>query len=364
MHGMDRGTQLLFARSIASGRAAEEITAAEELLETDRFFRRMGLHLHGPESVAALDEPSRGDVDAYCDGVNAGLQGLGRTWPMWATDFSMRPWNAEAVLLIGKLLSFGGLAISQLHSERLLMELIHANVNPRALQELFAQRLDGVDFAMLRQVKMANELSDDALELLSDLPRLAGSNAWAVAPHRSRSGGALLASDPHLEVNRLPAIWYEAVLNWDSDAYVAGATLPGCPLFAVARTAQLAWGVTYMRGDTIDFFVEDSRLAEASRAPLADPLDPADSADPASPAAESPSGDPPRWQFRRNERWLDYACRRETIRRKGAPRKRCSSMKTPKAFSRRIPIPWAPACCSRWPGRGVTTAAKAPSRRG
>ncbi|MCA9147081.1 MAG: penicillin acylase family protein, partial [Planctomycetales bacterium] len=45
MHATDRPTQLLFSRSVASGRAAEEISDTPEMLETDRFFRRIGLHL-------------------------------------------------------------------------------------------------------------------------------------------------------------------------------------------------------------------------------------------------------------------------------------------------------------------------------
>ena len=73
---------------------------------------------------------------------------------------------------------------------------------------------------------MSNQLSDSALDLLTDLPRLAGSNAWAVSPERSATGHAMLASDPHLEINRLPAIWYEAVLRWGRQlrdgCYVAG----------------------------------------------------------------------------------------------------------------------------------------------
>ena len=43
MHAIDRGTQLLFSRAVASGRGAERISDQPELLETDRFFRRIGL---------------------------------------------------------------------------------------------------------------------------------------------------------------------------------------------------------------------------------------------------------------------------------------------------------------------------------
>ena len=288
MHATDRSTQMLFGRSVARGRAAEEIANQPELLETDRFFRKFGLHLGLDEEVARLDSGTQRALDSYCDGINDGLSEKGRSLPMWATSYEPELWRAQSVLLVGKLLSFGGLAIGQLQNERTVLELIHAGVNDEALRELFAPRLDDVDFAMLRAVKISNQISNDALEVITDLPRLAGSNAWAVAPSRSATGHALLAADPHLEINRLPAIWYEAVLQWD-DHYVMGASLPGCPLFAVARTRSVAWGVTYMRGDTVDYFVEDCR----------------------------PNGTGG-WQYRRDDQWHDFDVREELVARKGA----------------------------------------------
>jgi len=80
------------------------------------------------------------------------------------------------------------------------------------------------------------------------------------------------------------------VLRWGSrgEHYVLGATLPGCPLFAVARTERLAWGVTYLKGDTSDYFVEDCRPAGVAG-----------------------------WQYRRGDQWRDFERHRETIHRKG-----------------------------------------------
>lgn len=288
MHAVDRGTQMLFARAVAAGRSAERIADQPELRETDRFFRRTGLYLHLEREVHGMDDNTFSQVTAYCEGVNDGLKGSGRSLPMWATGFHPQPWNQMSVLLIGNLLSFGGLAVSQMENERLLLELIHSSLRDEALRELFAPRLDNADFDLLRQVKMANKLSDDALELITDLPRLAGSNAWAVSGARTATGAPILCGDPHLEINRLPAIWYEAILQWD-DQYVMGATLPGCPLFAVARTPRLAWSVTYMKGDTIDYFVEDCRRNEQGA-----------------------------WQYRRDADWLDFQVREELIEGKGA----------------------------------------------
>ncbi|MEX0938507.1 MAG: penicillin acylase family protein [Pirellulales bacterium] len=287
VHALDRPTQMLFGRAVASGRSAEQIAATDQLLETDRFFRRVGLYRNLQDEVDQIDHELFDQLTFYCEGVNHGLKDSGRSLPMWATGFRPQPWNQHAVLLIGKLLSFGGLAIGQQENERLLLELIQLGVDEARMKELFFPHLESVDFELLKQIKITRQLSDEALELISDLPRLAGSNAWAVAPWRSATGHALLASDPHLEVNRLPAIWYEVVLHWQ-DEYVMGATLPGCPLFAVARTSRLAWGVTYLKGDTSDYFIEDCR-----------------------------QGDEGGWQYRRDDRWHDFRLREEIILQKG-----------------------------------------------
>ncbi len=66
-----------------------------------------------------------------------------------------------------------------------------------------------------------------------------------------------------------------------------GATLPGCPLFGVGRTRNLAWGVTYMKGDTIDYFIEDCRPGGITG-----------------------------WQYRRGQEWRDFELRSEVIARK------------------------------------------------
>ncbi len=292
MHAIDRPTQLLFSRAVASGQSTELIADKPELLEMDRFFRRTGLYLNLDAEVGNLDDDTFDQLTAYCEGVNDGMKDAGRSLPMWATGFVPQPWNQRSVLLMGNLLSFGGLVVGQQQNERILLDLIHEGVADDKLRELFSPLLDGADFDLLRRVKIASQLSDEALELMTDLPRLAGSNAWAVSPKRSATGSALLASDPHLEVNRLPAIWYEAELHWgdNGEHYVLGATLPGCPLFAVARTHNLSWGVTYLKGDTSDYFIEDCRQGGSTG-----------------------------WQYRRGDEWIDFELREERIARKGQP---------------------------------------------
>ena len=278
MHALDRPTQLYFARAVASGRAAECIKDKSDLYEMDLFIRRAGLYRHLPRELKSLGEATTTALDQYCQGVNDGLLDAGRTLPMWVTGFQPRPWDPYSVLLIGNLLSFAGLSVGEQENERLLIELIQLGIEDERLRELFHPYLEGVNFAPFRELHIAKRLSDDMLEVLADLPRLASSNAWAVSPDRSATGPAMLASDPHLEVNRLPAIWYEIALNWGDGEYAMGATLPGTPIMAVGRTPRLAWGVTYMHADTSDFFIEECR-----------------------------PGGTTGWQYRRGEKWFDLA---------------------------------------------------------
>ncbi|MEQ8838226.1 MAG: penicillin acylase family protein, partial [Lacipirellulaceae bacterium] len=262
-----------------------------------------------------------------CEGVNDALQDSSRSLPMLVTGFRPRPWSPSSVLLIGNLLSFAGLAVGEQENERLLVDLVQTGVKPELLRELFGPYLADVDLDVLKEVTMERRLSDDALEMLTDLPRLAGSNAWAVSPRRSATGGALLASDPHLEINRLPAIWYEVALHWGeegSEQYAMGATLPGCPLMAVGRTEKLAWGVTYLHADTSDFFIEDVRKqSESSSVSSLEPrsvssrVEAEPSEQPESLRTSTQDLVHEKWQYRRGETWYDFRLREEPIHCKG-----------------------------------------------
>ncbi|MBD3276527.1 MAG: penicillin acylase family protein, partial [Candidatus Marinimicrobia bacterium] len=66
----------------------------------------------------------------------------------------------------------------------------------------------------------------------------------------------LLASDPHLEINRLPPLWYE--MHYDLDGnWVKGATLPGVPVVIFGRSRHVSWGNTYGFMDMIDWYMEE-----------------------------------------------------------------------------------------------------------
>ena len=91
LHARDRGTQLLFARAVASGRAAELISDRPDLRETDRFLSadRSASQPGGRSGLLRFAHPAA-KISAYCDGINDGVAAAGRSLPMWATGFRPR----------------------------------------------------------------------------------------------------------------------------------------------------------------------------------------------------------------------------------------------------------------------------------
>lgn len=81
-----------------------------------------------------------------------------------------------------------------------------------------------------------------------------GSNNWAVDGQKSTTGKPMLASDPHLGF-QLPSLWYAAHLSAPG-LQVTGVTFPGVPFVIIGHNADMAWGITNMQADVVDFFVE------------------------------------------------------------------------------------------------------------
>jgi penicillin amidase len=256
-HAWDRGLQLLMMRVLGQGRACELLQDSPQMWEADLFFRRLGLHLHLEREVAAFSAPDRALLDAYCDGLN---QALARRFPLElrALGLPREPWRPMDTILLARMIGYVSLAQSQGDLERLLLQMVQQGVSRDRLEALFPGRLHGLDEDLLRRVHFQRHPVPEAVRWACAIPRAMASNAWVVAGSKTRSGAPILAGDPHLEVGRLPAIWYEFEGHL-LDRYVIAATMPGIPAFLIGRTPSLAWGVTYTFMDAEDSWIEDCR---------------------------------------------------------------------------------------------------------
>ncbi|MFK7810786.1 MAG: penicillin acylase family protein [Saprospiraceae bacterium] len=88
-----------------------------------------------------------------------------------------------------------------------------------------------------------------------------GSNNWAVATERTNSKGPILCNDPHLPLT-LPSVWYEVHLH-SPELNVYGVSLPGVPGVMIGFNENVAWGMTNVAHDVLDWY--QINWAEASK---------------------------------------------------------------------------------------------------
>ncbi|MFD4992020.1 penicillin acylase family protein [Cellulosimicrobium cellulans] len=245
---LDRGWQIEVDRWRAEGRLAERI--GEPGLVWDRFAHRVRLADTARRAYAALADDDRAWVDAYTAGVNEGLA-RGRDvpelhaladpgWPGGGDLPPHEPWPAWAplgVFLVAHVL-FSGF--------------------PHVLWRDHVARTLGADVARSRPDLPLT----DVLDLLAvDGGPGSGSNAWALAGARTRSGAPLLAGDPH-RLLELPGVYQQVRLACD-DYDVVGLAFPGVPgLPHFGHAGAAAWGVTNAMAHHVDVIAESLRRTD------------------------------------------------------------------------------------------------------
>ncbi len=252
VHAQDRLWQMESFKRIGSGTMSEVVGSATVRIDT--FMRAMGFAERSASDFAALAPDVQTAIRAYADGINHHIRTL-HVVPLEFTVLRSEPslWKPEDVILVSKLMSVR--LAGNMRRERLNAAL-SGTLGPGRLETLFDD-WPVEDEAVFRDVwqdknaRLWNPLLDAAPFFT---PVTSASNAWATAPGRTATGGALLASDPHLGLDA-PILWYLArTVVGDRD--VTGATIPGLPFHVMGQNGHIAWAMTSVGADTQDLFIE------------------------------------------------------------------------------------------------------------
>ncbi len=226
----DRLWQMDMARRQASGQVAEVVGRAA--IESDVEARRWRLR-HIAEAQTKIVPPGEYSVlAAYARGVNAFIATHHDSLPVEFTlmGYDPRPWTITDTLVIG-------------------MQM--------------AKSLSATDEAELRKASMLEVGEPEKVDVLFPVrtggESQMGSNAWVVNGKWTKSGRPLLANDPHLQFG-FPSTWYQVHLEAPG-LNVVGVTLPGIPMVIIGHNDRIAWGVTNLHFDVMDFYVERMNLA-------------------------------------------------------------------------------------------------------
>jgi penicillin amidase len=258
MHGTDRGMQLMFMKILGKGWGSEYLQSTEEMLKIDLFFRRMGWHKNIQDELSKLLPEEKSLLDQYCEGINEAFK-KNKPWELkLLLGFKDFVWTPEDTILLIRMTGYLTLAQSQGEIERFFIQLVRFGVSKELLLELFPDILDDYDEKIIQNLKLVHPIVPEEVKWLNAATPMMASNNWVISGKRTKSGKPILANDPHLEINRLPNVWYEVSSKIGED-FIHGATMPGIPSFILGRNKNLSWGVTYSFMDAIDSWIEDCK---------------------------------------------------------------------------------------------------------
>ena len=262
MHATDRLTQMVLLKIAGQGRICELLDDNENNLTLDQFLRSLDFYEQSKKEAKTLPLEVYNYAKSYCDGVNYFIQNNSHPFEFKLVGLKLKKeeWQIEDTLLTIRLMSYLNLAQTQEDTERLIIDLIQKEHDLKKLQDIFAPHLDNLkseDIELLKKATLFNKTIPDIVYKSKFLPILKASNNWVVSPQKSATGHPIACSDPHLEVNRLPSIWYEAILHLEGEKEdILGATIPGIPGVLMGRNKNLSFNFTYGFMDMVDLFIE------------------------------------------------------------------------------------------------------------
>ena len=275
-HAADRMFHMDLARRIAKGELSDMLGGVAVKIDLEQ--KKIGHLRLAKQTLPVLSEDNKNRLDAYARGVNTYRQtcrSIPFEYRFLPVDFD--PWTVEDCIT---LLSFQTWYSNSLMNRDLFYNKLVEKVGIEKAKTLLFPYPDwapttidsdesisnnnqvlphyAIDFALAENHSSSKFQTSLAEQYFKDgkLPMVMteASNCWVVAPSHSESGKAMLASDPHLEISRLPQFWYAIGVHIkDKDINAFGITAPGLPFIVMGHNGQTAWAFTVGGTNVVDY---------------------------------------------------------------------------------------------------------------
>jgi penicillin amidase len=261
LHAQERLFQMEIIKRLAQGRLAEILGA--KLIETDKFFRTLGIEDHAKRSVEAHkgdNKPYRPFLDAYLTGVN---------------DFVKNGYTPIEYSLLGiekseltetdiySIFGYMSFSFAAAHRTEPILDKMYNKLGEDYLKDWDVHWQEGRE-------RIPSYPADNQQDSVLDMSQIAhhvqaimesvpappwiGSNSWVLSPKKTKSGQVMLMNDTHISFAQ-PSVWYEAHLETPNFS-LYGNYLAGIPFAQVGHSRDIAWGFTMLENDDIDLYRE------------------------------------------------------------------------------------------------------------
>ncbi|PKD44845.1 penicillin acylase family protein [Rhodohalobacter barkolensis] len=259
IHAQERLWQMTLQQLAAEGRFAEFL--GEDLVELDKYQRALGFW----ETAQRIEDEASPEmvrlIQKYTDGVNDYARENARDLPIEFTLLDMEPieWTSTHTFAVTRLMAWDQ---NIYWWSELAYASLEEKLEPNRLQELFPEYSDlypttlddNQSRTIASSIMPVLSIEQKRRSLLSMEGSQWGSNAWAVSGEKSEGEMPILAGDPHMGLS-IPGFWFEMHYNTPNQS-ITGASIPGAPFIILGNNDHMAWSITNMMADVLDFFVE------------------------------------------------------------------------------------------------------------
>ncbi len=257
VHAQDRLFQMEMMRRVGGGRLSEIL--GEGLVETDKFFRTLGINKIADKTLAEYynpEDPIAKSAQAYLDGINEFISQEKLPIEYTILGIEAEQFVPKDMFLISGYMAFTFAAalriepvtdkIFQEHGAQYIKELglLYGNNTQKIMNNKHADTIFTQNFST-----HVSKIMDNL-----PLPILYGSNGWVLSSEKSASGKVLFANDTHIGYAQ-PSVWYEAQMNYPG-FNLYGNYLAGIPFALLGHNDFAAWGITMFENDDMDLYRE------------------------------------------------------------------------------------------------------------
>ncbi len=249
-HGRDRAWEMDFFRRVAAGRNAEVLGFSQ--LKSDLMMRLLDLPSLAEKLWSGFPEDKKKIIQIYADGVNEGFKTGKNATEFKDIGFEPEPWLPQHTIYVLLIQSFDQTKKTFFRDYE--EEKLKSAWGVKA-ESLFDQENFPWDNTILKEgeykksnkvVLQTSDMKVSHAKLWGEFPTLfgleSGSNNWVVSDKKSKTGNAILANDPHLDL-KTPLFWYWIGLRAPGITML-GASVPGVPVIISGTNGKVAWGLT------------------------------------------------------------------------------------------------------------------------
>jgi penicillin amidase len=262
-HGRDRAWQMDYFKRVALGKNAE--LYGFSALKTDLMMRLLNLPQLADRLFNELPSETKKILQDYANGVNAGFKTGKEAREFKELDYTPSLWMPQDSVLILLLQSFDQTkkTFAKDYEEEKFKE--HWG---KKVESLFSEDnvpwvntiLKEGEYSKVIPISKKTTFISNPIKLWAEFPevfgRESGSNNWVISKQKSKTGNALLANDPHLDL-KTPLFLYWIHLHGEKTNAI-GASVPGVPVIVSGTNGRVAWGLTNAYINTADaVFVKD-----------------------------------------------------------------------------------------------------------